>query len=735
MGNWAKQARLAMSNRDYTQAGDFFKMDGNHRAAIKAYLKAQNFVEAAKLQEQLGKVKKAQKLLEKNGKPQDLADFYIRQGDTEQAIDIFRQSGMLFEAAEMLEKINDLTGAAGIYEQLGFHEKAGVIYGKIKNLDKAISMFAKVIHKLEREEGPNSRARILKFRSWIANMHVGAKRFNQAGEIFREINQPDKAAKCFVKGGNPIKAAEIHLAMNQFEEATNLLRGVQSPESRTLLGKISFEQGQYREAVTLLKGSEEHELIIKANELLGNYKEAAYHREKIGDLKGAADMYAKAMDFQKAAILYEQTHSYREAASCFERLKKYANAAKLYHHAKHRYKAGECLYKINRLDDALQQLQMLDPEDENFPEARKIMSEIFFKQGDYSVARKLLEDVVSKAVMDDNNMPYFYLLGRCLEEEHDYDSAKRYFERIMARRVGFADVRTRLKRLSKLAPRNESSFSTSRSMFSPNDLTVGEIIAERFKIVQTIGKGGMGSIFKVRDLSLDRVIALKVLLADRGNFEELKAELITARDLTHPYIIKVFDIGEWNNIGYFTMEYVDGQSLKTYILNSPNDNIEKKIQLLIRICEGLKAAHDQGVVHRDIKPQNILITEDFIPKILDFGIARKVTQTRKEKNISGSPKYMAPEQIQNTMTDERTDIYAMGVIMFYMFTLREPFLARTAQEIMLKQLEEPLPEPMSLNPKIPYWLCEIIKKCCMKSINMRFNNMGELIEELQANVF
>ncbi len=734
MGNWAKQARLAMSNRDYTQAGDFYKLDGNNKAAIKAYIKAGNYSEAAKLFEQMDKIKKAQQLLEKNGSPHEIADFHLRQDNPTRAVEIYRQNDLLFEAGELLEKMGDLPNAAAIYDQLGFHEKAGVIYGKVKNFNKAIQMFTILCEALEKEGGPNSRVKINKFHTWIANLHVGAKRFATAGEIFLQLNQTETAAKCFAKGNNPVRAAQLYVDMNQLDTATQLLKGVHSPEGRVLLGRIAIAQGNYREAVTLLKDSQEFELIISAHEHLGNYKEAAFFHEKNGNLKAAAELYSKAHDFQKAALLFEQVRMFGDAAACYEQLKKYGHAAKLYHHAKNRYKAGECLYRLNRLDDALQQLQMLDSDDDQFMDAKRIMSEIFFKQGDYSVSRKLLEDITSKSGLDDNNILYFYLLGRCLEEEHDLESAKRYYERVMARRVGYADVRRRLKRLSTLIPKADTSLSNSKSIFSPNDLTVGEVIADRFKIIQTIGKGGMGSIFKVRDLSLDRVIALKVLLADRGNFEELKTELITARDLTHPYIIKVFDIGEWNNIGYFTMEHVDGQSLKSYILNSPNDSIPKKIELIIKIAEGLQAAHDQAVVHRDIKPQNILVTNDFIPKILDFGIARKVTNTRKERSISGSPKYMAPEQIQNTHTDNRTDVYALGIVMFFMFTLREPFVAKTAQEIMLKQIEQPLPEPLEYNRKLPFWLSEIIKKCCMKNSIMRFSDMNELIDELRSNV-
>ena len=139
-------------------------------------------------------------------------------------------------------------------------------------------------------------------------------------------------------------------------------------------------------------------------------------------------------------------------------------------------------------------------------------------------------------------------------------------------------------------------------------------------------------------------------------------------------------------------------------------------------------------MHRDIKPQNIMIDRQFNPKILDFGIARRVTTGPQNRPISGSPKYMAPEQIQNLTTDVRTDIYALGIIMYYMFTLREPFLAKTPQQVMRLHLDTQLPDPMDYNPLIPYWLAEIIQKCCCKDPAMRFGDLDELMDELKLNL-
>ena len=405
--------------------------------------------------------------------------------------------------------------------------------------------------------------------------------------------------------------------------------------------------------------------------------------------------------------------------------------------AKDRFKAGYCLYKYKRPDDALKQLQLVDEDHPNIFQAKNIMAEIFFVKGVFSVARRLLEEVTSGVMLDESTMLSFYYLARCLEEEGHKDIAKKYYERIVARKYDYADVADRLKQLTHIRAATTGKYplmeeTPSKNNINPFALKEGDIIDERFEVQGTIGKGGMGAIFKVRDLALDRAIALKMLTHKKADFEELKVELLMARDLTHPYIIKVFDVGQWHDIGYFTMEYVEGKPLKKYIHESNKDTLTDKVRLLIKICEGLKAAHDQDVVHRDIKPQNIIIDKGYNPKILDFGIARKVTQ--QSRSISGSPKYMAPEQIQNSVTDVRTDIYALGIIMYYMFTLKEPFVAKTPQEVMHMHLHNPLPDMLAINPSIPYWLCDIIRKCCQKKPDLRFNDMGELIDELNLNL-
>jgi len=734
MGQWAKSARAALRAKEFIQAGDFFKQDGNYGAAVRAYLKGQHYLEAALLLEQTGKPKKAEKLLRKNNLTKELAEFLIRQDRHVEGIDILQTNGYAFEAAEMYEKINQPEAAGHLYMELGFFEKAGKLFTRSRNFEHAIRAINCAIEQLDQTNERTRAARETKMKEWLANLHLGAKKFTQAGEIFSDLHEHELAAKCFHKAGDPVRAANYLLKANQLEKASALLQNESGPEARIMLGKIFMEQKELEKAVDCLKDSNEHTLLSEAFEQLGRFRDAAEHLEKSGQQVRAAAYYAKANEYKRAAFIYEEQGCFAEAGECYERIENYFHAAQLFHKANQPFRTGECLFKSGKISESLPFLQTVDELDPNYPMAKRYMAEIFYNQKDYNISAKLYEELISKHgfILNEANLDIYYRLARSLESQKKFEESLQYYERIYTRKADYLDTRDRMRALSEKTGKVDRS-ATLQGPLTTKDLRKNQIIADRFRIDAEIGKGGMGYIFKVWDISLGRTVALKMLIHSRGNLEELKAELITARDLTHPYIIKVFDIGQWRDVSYFTMELVEGSTLKKYVEEEESSGFQEKLQLIIRICEGIQAAHNDGVIHRDLKPQNIIVTKDGTPKILDFGIARKYTAQDQKQGVSGSPKYMAPEQILNEDMDPRTDIYALGIIMFFLFTGKEPFIGKNANEILLKQINQPLPEPQSYRPDIPFWLVEIIKRCASKNKDMRYASIDELISELQLN--
>jgi predicted Ser/Thr protein kinase len=266
----------------------------------------------------------------------------------------------------------------------------------------------------------------------------------------------------------------------------------------------------------------------------------------------------------------------------------------------------------------------------------------------------------------------------------------------------------------------------------------GTTFARRFEIIEEIGQGGMGTVYKAYDSKIREVVALKLLkpeiASDPEVIERFRNEIKLARQVSHRHVCRMYDLGEeWLSI-YISMEYVAGEDLKSFVRRSGHLNEAKAVDLAKQIAEGLAEAHRLGVVHRDLKPQNIMIDKDGNAKIMDFGIARSL-HTRGVTGtgvIIGTPEYMAPEQAEGRDIDCRVDIYALGAILFEMVTGRVPFEGTTPLSIVLKHRSEPPADPQTINAQISPGLSRIILKCLAKSRDDRYRSAAEVLEDLSA---
>ena len=269
------------------------------------------------------------------------------------------------------------------------------------------------------------------------------------------------------------------------------------------------------------------------------------------------------------------------------------------------------------------------------------------------------------------------------------------------------------------------------------EFTSGSTFAGRYQIIENLGRGGMGEVYKVKDTKLDEEVALKVIKAeiadDKRTIKRFRKELKLARKITHKNVCRVFDFHEEEETPYITMEYVQGESLKDSIRLQGRIPEEKTIGIAQQICKGLSAAHEIGVVHRDLKPQNIMIDAKGNAKVMDFGIAHSlevegVTQTGM---IVGTPNYMSPEQAEGKEADQRSDTYSLGIILYEMVAGKVPFKGDTALSIALMHKTEVPADPRELNDQITESLSAVILKCLEKSQEERFQTVGELLSELQ----
>ena len=279
--------------------------------------------------------------------------------------------------------------------------------------------------------------------------------------------------------------------------------------------------------------------------------------------------------------------------------------------------------------------------------------------------------------------------------------------------------------------------SVTKTLEMPTkELSIGSTFAGRYQIIEEIGRGGMGRVYKALDKDVEEKVALKLLnpeiAADEKIIKRFRNELKFARKITHKNVCRMFDLNEEEGTPYITMEYVPGEDLKSSVRRMGQLTIGKAVSVAKQICEGLAEAHRLGVVHRDLKPQNIMIDSEGNAHIMDFGIALSVeTKGVTEAGmIIGTPEYMSPEQVEGKQADKRSDVYSVGVIIYEMVTGRVPFEGDTALSIALKHKSEVPRSPKQLNDLIPLDLNRLILKCMEKDKEKRFRGADELLSEL-----
>lgn len=269
-------------------------------------------------------------------------------------------------------------------------------------------------------------------------------------------------------------------------------------------------------------------------------------------------------------------------------------------------------------------------------------------------------------------------------------------------------------------------------------LKTGMIIAERYEILGKIGTGGMADVYKAKDHKLNRFVAVKVLKAefreDTTFIRKFRREAQAAAGLTHPNIVNVFDVGDDEGVYYIVMELIEGITLKEYIAKKGKLSIKEATSIAIQVSMGLEAAHSHGVVHRDVKPQNIIISTDGKVKVTDFGIARAASSNTISSNVMGSVHYSSPEQVRGGYSDEKSDIYSLGITMYEMVTGRVPFDGDTTVAIAIKHLQEEMVPPSIYTEELPYSLEQIIFKCTQKSVDRRYGKMEEVIADLKHSL-
>src|SRR5437868_413138 len=296
------------------------------------------------------------------------------------------------------------------------------------------------------------------------------------------------------------------------------------------------------------------------------------------------------------------------------------------------------------------------------------------------------------------------------------------------------DAPTMIDAPAKPAPRTRAGTThAGQPMLEP-----GAVLAQRYEILQILGEGGMGAVYKARDRELSRPVALKVIRPDlAGNqaiLDRFKQELLLAREVTHKNVIRIYDLGEAEGVKFITMEYVEGEDLRTLIHEKTKLAPEEAVEIMQQVCRALEAAHSVGIIHRDLKPQNVMRDKSGRILVMDFGLARTLegdgmTQTGA---LVGTMDYMSPEQALGKELDQRSDLFALGLIFYELLTGKMPYKAESVVASLLKGTQERAAPVSSHDPSIPRPLSNIVSKCMDPDVKLRYESSSQIMADLDA---
>lgn len=266
----------------------------------------------------------------------------------------------------------------------------------------------------------------------------------------------------------------------------------------------------------------------------------------------------------------------------------------------------------------------------------------------------------------------------------------------------------------------------------------GMFMGDRYEIIDKVGSGGMSDVYKAKDHKLNRFVAIKVLKAefseDKNFVSKFKVEAQSAAGLAHPNIVNVFDVGEDNGMHYIVMEMIEGITLKKYVEKKGKLPANEAVSIAIQVAQGIEAAHNNHIIHRDIKPQNIIISREGKVKVTDFGIARAASTNTVNSNAMGSVHYISPEQARGGFIDEKSDIYSLGITLYEMLTGHVPFEGDTTVAIAIQHIQNEIPSPRNFVPDLPVSVERIIEKCTQKKADFRYLKVSSLIADLKHSL-
>jgi len=746
-----KMARAAERRKDYLGAAELYLQEGSQRRAMDLFRKARAWERASKVAIGLGLENEAAGLLRRAGGRSlaEAARYYRKLGDREAALkcdvglaEWFMGEGRYVEAIEVWLRAGDPQRAL----------RATHVALSETRLNPSQSAFRAARRAAEDTRDHQTLAQLYEVEgAWQAAAYSWREAGNneRAAQNFRRAGRLDEAAESEEAAGRPKAAAQLRLRqLKDLQDRLRLSRATgdsHTPETKRL--KVLIRQETENLIPHLSQLGMESEMIEVLSSA-GRVDEAVERLVAEGQAPAAAELARDAERWDLAGPILERLQRWGEAsdihemggnleraASCAERAGEDARALQLYRSINMPERAAHCLARLGSLQDALVELHRHGRLDEacellktypgpvpDIPDVILDMAERAHERGSGEQAIACLQRAVVGVALQPGRLDPPVALARLLHEAGEREAAIDQLERLLRYDYSHEQARVLRNEIERTAVAVDPA-DTQPS--APTGRSVSPPAQQRYEILNELGRGGMGVVYKARDTRLEREVAIKVL---RTTSEEeagrLELEAKAAATLNHPGIVTIFDF-EAGFDGYFiTMEYVPGEALDMVVRVQPDRIRANLIEILTRLADAVAYAHDHHVIHRDLKPGNILLTPLQEVKILDFGIAARLdTGDSAGPSVCGTPYYMAPEQIRGENTTPATDIYALGATSFHLATGRPPFKEGNVIDAHLSQ--EP-PNPLDLAPELQPELGVVILRCLEKDPRRRFASTKEL---------